>query len=185
MQFDHVSFFKSVASSLSLLGHTEDKPAFFRISGIAEMEELLQNLGNAKLPALLLEDELDGQYQDSGADYLADVRNYMFYIIGKSEAQDMDKRGQVLNDCDIIRRQIIAFMLRKYRQDRSANGNPTGLRNLLTSSFNYFTVGPLVDNFYGIAIGFQVMVANNISYDADLWTFESGTENLSGYGETL
>ncbi len=184
MQFEPVSFFRSVASSLSLLGHTVDNPAFFRISGVAGLEELLQNLGNAKLPALMLEDEYDGQYEDSGADYISDVRNFMFYVIGQAKAQDMDSRDQVLNECDIIRRQIVAYMIKKHRRDRMIGLDQTGLRNLIKGSFSYFTVGPLIDNFYGIAVGFQIASSSQLSLDLDLWTFESGTENLPGYGDT-
>lgn len=171
MKFDIVTFMENAARWCTLIGHTDTEKHFYRISGIQALEEVLQNLGDGFSPALLVEDELEGQLVDNTSDNVLDARSFMFYVAKPVATQDMSDREDVIRDCHLIVRQILALMFKYRMADRKTGNNQYGLRNLDRSSISYFTIGPIGDNCFGMACGFQITDQPDIKFDEELWSF--------------
>lgn len=169
MRYDHIYFMELVASSLSLIGHLTNKKKFFRISGVQGMEEVLQNMGQITSVMLLAEDEFEGDYQDAQSDNTRDIRNFMFYIVKKPLSETAADRHTALSECEEIRKEIVAMMLKHRKQAYATNVDHYGLKKLIPGSISYFSLGPVGDGFYGIACGFQTDDNANLVFHGNLW----------------
>lgn len=172
MKFDVVTFMENMARWCKLIGHTDNERHFYRVSGIQAIEEVLQNMGDNFSPALLVEDELEGQFADGLSDNVRDVRNFMFYVVKRSELQDMADRQTIIRECHAIVKQIIAVMFKYYKTDNKSALNTYGLRGLVKGSIAYFTLGPIGDNCFGIGCGFQINDSHDIAFDMTQWNID-------------
>ena len=60
MKFDFVAYMRDVAINLKAIQHVEDdekNKAFYRVSSLSKLDELLQNLTGMKLPAIMVNDQ--------------------------------------------------------------------------------------------------------------------------------
>ena len=173
MKFDIVAFMENAARCRNSVKHTDTEKHFFRISGLQAMDEVLQSMGEARFPAILVEDELDGQFIDNNSDNVLDMRNFIFYVEKQVRSVDMDDREDIIRECNVICRHILSLMFRYKSEEGKKNLNDSGLRYLDRSSVSYFTIGPVGDNCFGIACGFQILDTPDVRFDESAWTFPS------------
>ena len=165
--FDFIAYMKNLAEKSVHIQHSEYKPAFHRITNLSSLEELLSNMGTVDGYQMIVEDVLEGMFIDAGAS-LVDYPTYRFYIVKNAPANDFDAKEQAKKDCMNVIRKIIGRIRRDNYND--ADGETTnGLRDLERNSFQYFSVGPLLDGFWGIQCSFNIHEHANCVYNADDW----------------
>lgn len=163
-QYDHIAYMLDCATRLKDIAHTEDTPKFFRVSGLAGMEEYLQQLNEAQYPALMVHDNTDGAIGDPNrsSNYL-DNPYYVFYVIDRPEYGNADQSEAVKKKCKVIGKKILAKMLRDKTRGLK------GLDFLDFSNIPYQTIGPIGDQAVGVMFSFSVREDANIIYDGNDW----------------
>lgn len=172
MAFDFITYMKTVSTKLKAIQHVEyddEKKHFYRCSSLSDMEELLQNLSNVKFPALIVHDTVEGTLLDNGGAGFLDDGNFFFYIITNVAILDFDEKEKAIKDCRSIMKKIISKMRKDHTADFKNTFPRTGLKYLDTNSFNYFSVGPIGDNCYGIYCSFSMLEPDEIIYSDDDW----------------
>lgn len=169
--YDYVDYMENVAVKLKELRHTDDSKKFYRISNITFLEELLQNLtdNGIKDYILIVEDNMEGRFDDNSANALSDDQYYSFYIAKNIELNNFDDRQAAIKQCMVIIKKIYSKMFRDRANDNKGALNQTGLRNLDRSKISYQTVGPFAENFHGIMTSFIVSPSAGIKYDENDW----------------
>ena len=168
MSFNSVTYFGDIARKLKAIGHSESTPRFFRASNVMQLQELLQNLGQAQYPALILFDKLDGRMEDNTSNNPIDRQFYSLLVVNKVDGEDSDSRRQVIEECKAIVMKIFARMTRDWMLANRQN-TTGGLRNFDRSSAYYNSVGPLVDNLFGVEYAFNLRESINTTLDSDDW----------------
>ena len=113
----------------------------YRISGIRELEEFLQNTRNVKYPAILVEDTNDG-YLDLTQGSCSNGY-YSFWVIQQAKVNDSDSRINAKK----ISMDLALNILRKMIDDSKDFDSP--VYGFDRSRIDYSQVGPIGDNCYG------------------------------------
>jgi hypothetical protein len=162
--FNFITYMRDCAEKLNSIGHTEETPRFFRISGLLQLDELLGNISNISFPALLVHDNTEGLIADrSVSDNYLDSPYLVFYVIQHVPYADYDAQQEAKADCKTIGLKILARMLRDKKH---------GLHGLTFMQFNnipYQNIGPIGDNCHGVMFSFSVPDTANLIYNADDW----------------
>jgi hypothetical protein len=66
--YNHIDYMEDVATYLKDIAHIPSKPRYFKSTGLASLDGLLANIGVAKLPALIAEDQCDLNLIDNTSD---------------------------------------------------------------------------------------------------------------------
>lgn len=173
MAVDFITYMRNVAVNLKDIGHIEDDEEnmhFFRCTSLAQMDELLQNMSVVKFPALIVHDTLEGSLFDNGGAGYLDGENYFFYVVNHVAVNDFDAQEQAIKDCKSIMKKIIGKMRHDRINDFKIINNPlTNMKYLETNSFNYFSVGPIGDNCFGVYVSFTISEPDGIIYTANDW----------------
>lgn len=163
------SYFEYVAIHLKALRHRTDakgNECFFRVSGLSQMEELLQNT-NCKDLVLVVEDGYDGGFIDE-ANNVLDEQICVFYVLHRvNDIGDFDAKEAAMKACKRVKNSILARM----RLDaKTWVTNENDLRGFNMNTVRYYSVGPLASGFYGIRVSFTLATqATEIAEDADNW----------------
>lgn len=168
MNFNGITYFTNVAMHMKAIGHSPENQHFFRASNVLQLQELLQNLTKAQYPALVFFDKRDGRFDDQNSNNLVDRQFYQLLILKPAGIEDSDQRQQAIDDCFAIIRRIISRMTRDWLAANRGN-DTTGLRNLDRGSMYYNSVGPLVDNLFGMELAFTLREPVDTTYNADDW----------------
>jgi len=155
-------YFKTVAETHISIAHSdaERKEAFFRVSTISQLEELLSNLRYVKSPFLVVQDDHEGGFETSSLDIIQRRRFFSFYILSKVKMNDHDGRQAAMDAAEDIGSDIIAKMQHDTRA-RTVNFDLSG---------QSFPVGPLGDNCFGIGFQFSVESRFCRTYDPAKFT---------------
>jgi hypothetical protein len=165
MIFDFNTYMLECAAKLKEIGHTEDHPKFFRVSGLGQLDEFLSSLKKVEFPALLVHNNQEGNIGDaSRSDNYLDSPYYVFYVVDHAKLQNFDEQEAIKKSCKAIGKKILSRMLRDKR--RMANG----LTFADFTGIPYQTIGPIGDNCYGVMFSFTVADNANLFYDADDWS---------------
>lgn len=168
MNFNAITYFRDVAIRMKAIGHTPEAPRFFRASNVLQLQELLQSLTVASYPALVIFDKRDGRFEDLTSNNLVDRQFYQLLVLKQAGIEDSDERQQAIDDCFTIVRRIISRMTRDWLAANRGN-DTTGLRNFDRGSMYYNSVGPLVDNLFGMELVFTLREPVITAYNADDW----------------
>jgi hypothetical protein len=169
-EYNHIDYMKSVAEKLKEIGHTDQKPHFYRISGLLMLEEFLDKITSVDSGFhLLAEEDLTGQL--SGVDNPLDNENYLFFIVKHVDLNDHANRVKIKRDCKNIAKKIIARIRKHWHAANAAiEINDTyGLRNFNTENIFYQTIGPIGDNCYGIEVRFSIIEKAGTIYNINDW----------------
>lgn len=165
MQFNFITYMRDCATRLKAIGHTEQTPKFFRISSLAQLDELLSMISDIGYPALLIHDNMDGAIGDrSTSNNYLDIPNYTFYVVEHVSLNDHDAKQQVITNCKNIGLKILA----KMKHDKLDLNQ--GLTFLQFDNIPYQTIGPIGDNCHGVMFTISVPNQAQITYNADDWT---------------
>lgn len=175
--FDFITYMRFLATSLKDIQHSETSTHFYRMSGIASLEEILSKMTYGQFPAIVVEDSLEGRLVDQDSDNILDREYYVFYIFDRVEFLNHDEREATKRKLRTISRKIKSRMLRDQRTDFNLATN-YGLKNLERSSIGYRNVGPVGDNLIGIAVSFTMLENPNLTYNASDWD-DNGFEDYS------
>lgn len=175
MAFDFVTYMRNIATHLKDIGHVEgiDKQRhFFRISSLANFDELLQCINTAQFPALIVEDSLTGKWIGPNNEQLMDEQSYSFMIIARPDSDSPADRETLLKEMRAIYFKIVSKCLKDQRADKLPTFPKTGMAYFNSDTLYYQTVGPLADGCWGIMASFTMdtCVAKDIIYDSDDWT---------------
>lgn len=164
MAFEFKTYMLDTAVKLKAIGHTDNHPKFFRVSGIGQLDELLSSLSKAQFPALIVEENHDGVLADRApSDNYLDTPYFVFYVVQHAAFEDHDAREAAKLNCKQLGFKIIGRMLRHKRRALF------GLTFLNFRNINYQTIGPIGDNCYGTMFSFTVTDTADIAYIADDW----------------
>jgi hypothetical protein len=163
-RFDFIAYMLLCAEQLKEIGHSESEKRFFRITGLTQLEELIFNLSEASYPAVMVENNQNGNLTDKcPSDNVVDIPYYSFMIIDKAEFNNHDLVESVKENCKALGLKIISRLIRDKRNMQN------GLVFLDVSSISYSTFGPIGDNTYGVSFSFTVPWQADITYDPDDW----------------
>ncbi len=106
--FDPVTYMQSLHDKMKL---TKEKYKFVKVSGLAELEGILDNFRRHK-NFFAVEDAQQGEtFRGAGGTYF-ERRFYTVYILGTAEYGDMEQRAVVLTEAKAIFRNILSKLIR-------------------------------------------------------------------------
>lgn len=106
--FDPIAYMEQLHQQLKL---TRTKYKFVKVSGVANLEGILENSrGNKHFFAI--DDSQDGTtFRGAGAGYF-ERRPYTVFILGKADYADMDARRIVLEEAKTIYRKLLSRLIK-------------------------------------------------------------------------
>lgn len=180
MAFDFTGYMKIIAEKLKEIQHddTATEKKFFRISSVANIDEMIQHFTNSGTPCLMVEDNDMGRYMEAdGSQSYLDNQSYSFCIMKHCEQMDASDREQIKKDVKAMHKKVISRFKKDKKYDLTHPGEVrTGMRNFDLASVFYQTIGPVGDNYYGILVQFSMLEPANadLVYDANDWTDGGG-----------
>jgi len=123
-----------------------------RISGLREMEEVLENIRSLQYPMILAEDKGDGFLSFKGLNL--DNGYHSFYLVSKATIESSNSRVEVQAACMALAKKVFKQML----ADSVNFGD--AVYGFDTSRIDYMRVGPLVNSFYGYSFSYIVKDEN-------------------------
>lgn len=165
---DFIAYMRNVAVRLKDIAHTDDQCRFYRMSGIASLEEVLAKMTHGRFPAIVVEDSFEGRLIDQDSSNILDREYYVFYIFDRVEFLNHDAREETKRKLRTISRKITSRMLRDHLSDYNLT-TTHGLKNLEVSSIGYRNVGPVGDNLIGLAVSLTLLENPGLEYDPEDW----------------
>lgn len=159
---DVVEYFRTVATELKVIGHSETETHFCRIN----MDEVFGGLKTKmKFPALIMEAP-DFFIYDEHSDNELKGLNIGFMVVQKVQPGNFEKEEQALDLMEEAVTDIVSRMRKEHREYSTAG--------IISKSFQENTVrwskvGPLWENCFGWRVTLQVMNAQDFSYDETKW----------------
>jgi hypothetical protein len=166
--FDFIAYMRNVATKLKDIRHSSEQTRFYRMSGIASLEEVLAKMTHGRFPAIVVEDSLEGRLVDQNSDNIQDREYYVFYIFDRVEFLNHDEREITKRKLRTIARKVKSKMLKDHLSDSNLQTSH-GLINLEAGSITYRNVGPVGDNLIGLAVSFTILENPNLKYNPDDW----------------
>jgi hypothetical protein len=123
-----------------------------RISGLRELEEMLEDLRGLQYPLILAEDKGDGFLSFTGRNL--DNGYHSFYLVSKAKIENSASRTEIQAQCMVLAKKVFKQML----ADSMNFGDPA--YGFDTSRIDYRRVGPLVNNFHGYSFSYIVKDEN-------------------------
>ena len=153
--FDFVGLIKDLAVKSKDIGHSDIDRRFYRMSGIKSLEEVLTNLLSAKVPAIGVEDSLDGRLLDNSSDGIFDRQYCVFYVFGRAGFLNHTQREEEKRGIKAIAMKFVVKLRQMHLSDYNMQTNH-GLRGLDVNSFSYRTIAPLPEGLIALAVSFVV-----------------------------
>jgi hypothetical protein len=164
--FNFKTYMLDCATHLKDIGHDDTTKRFFRCSGIAGLEELLNQQTDVNGRVLVIHNNEEGSVGDiSRADSFLDSPYYVFYVLEKVEDyNDFDAEELAKQNCKAAGFKILSRMIREKRLGQN------GLSFLDFTSIPYQNVGPIGVNFHGVMFSFTVTdIDNKLVYSSEDW----------------
>ena len=165
-QFNFNTYMLDCATRLKDLQHSDTNPRFFRVNTVMGLEELLNNIGVANYPALVIQTSVRGHIGDEArSNNFINSPFYTFYIIGAPLGTGFDAEALRLSKEET---KAIGFkILAKMRHDRYRQQN--GLHFMKFLSIPYQEVGPLGAGSFGVMFNFEVPESNQLPHNLEDW----------------
>lgn len=165
--FNFLAYMLDCATRLKAIGHDDYTKRFFRCSGIAGLEELLNSITDVSGRVLVVHNNQEGSVGDQvHSDNFLDSPYYVFYVLERvADYNDFDAEELAKENCKTTGFKILARMIREKRLGLN------GLSFLDFSSIPYQNVGPVGINFHGVMFSFTVTYGNDkLIYNTNDWT---------------
>lgn len=140
--FDALEYARNKAPQLP------DIKAVYSVSGLADMDELLQNLRSAATPVICVEDSADG-YLDIEDGNFANEYNTVF-ILEKVKTNDSTDRRRAQELCYTLGKKFFALMAADAREFGDAAYGFDRQR------IDFARVGPVGNGYYGYSFSFVI-----------------------------
>jgi hypothetical protein len=166
--FDLISYMENIATTHKSIGHTSTSPKFFRCTGIAQVEELLQNIASAQGTILLADINLGGTIFGETESF-TDQPAFVYYVMKQANFHDLEEQATIKKECKELGLAILAKLKHDRWQD-NFNAGANGLKALDLSRIPYDTIGPIANHWYGCMFTFRLNVKASESgmiYDPD------------------
>ncbi|HOW26160.1 MAG TPA: hypothetical protein PK711_10880 [Bacteroidales bacterium] len=162
--YDHVNYFRTVASTLKEFVHTPHETVFHRVRSIASLEEFLFSQKIIKkIPHLLVMDRTDSRLQDALSDNRLAKSFYSFYIVAHGPMDDFDTIETVNQSVKSILHKILSKMI------HDKQNYLFGMELLDADSIVYSSIGPIGDNFIGVECSFTITEKVPLAFDVSNW----------------
>lgn len=154
--FDPVTYMEQLHGQLKL---TKDKYKFTKVSGVGNLEGVLENSRGNKF-FFAVDDSQDGTtFRGAGAGYF-ERRPYTVFILGKADYGDFETRKQVLSEAKAIYRAILSRLI----------ADKLNIPVLDVQRIAFYEVPPaFATGCSGIYFIFHVENPVNLMYDATDW----------------
>lgn len=153
--FDPISYMKNLHWELKI---TREKYTFATVSGVNDLEEVLENSKRNDF-FFTVDDSQDGYTYRSGGGYF-ERRPYTVFILGKAAYGDMTARGEVLSEAKGIFRSLLSRLILDKRN----------IPVLDMERIPFYEVPPgFATGCSGIYFIFNVDVPVNLTYNATEW----------------
>lgn len=165
--FNFKSFMLDCATRLKTIGHSETSKKFFRCSGIAGLEELLNQQTDVTGRIIVIHNNEEGSVGDlNHSDNFLDTPYFVFYVLEKVEDyNDFDAEELAKQNCKADGFKILSRMKRAKRMGTD------GMQFIDFTSIPYQNVGPVGVNFHGVMFSFTVTQNEpQLVYNADDWS---------------
>ena len=165
--FNFMGYMEDCARRLKAIGHNDKIRKFFRCSGIAELEELLNQVTDVTGRVLVVHNNQEGTVGDvNRSDNFMDSPYYVFYVLEKvNDYNDFTAEELAKENCKATGFKILARMIRDKRMGL------LGLSFLDFTSIPYQNVGPVGINFHGVMFSFTITDGDTrLLYNKDDWS---------------
>lgn len=153
--FDPITYMQTLHGKMKL---TKDKYRFSKVSGLAALEEVLDNFKREKY-FFAVDDSQDGVTFRSGGAYF-ERRPYTVFILGKAEYGKMDQRAAVMEEAKTIYRNLLTKLIK----------DKLTIPVLNMEQIRFFEVPPaFAFGCSGLYFIFTVENPVNLMYDAAEW----------------
>lgn len=155
--FDPIQYMQTLHGSLK---STKDTYKFCRVSGVNELEEVLEAFKSHKF-FFAVDDSQDGiTFRGAGGGYF-ERRQYTVYVFGRADYGKMDQRETVLSEAKSIFRSILSKLIK----------DKLNIPVLSAENIRFYEVPPAFA-FGSAGLYFIFTVENPVSlvYDADEWS---------------
>lgn len=139
--FDLYNYSKSILSEVGLKD-------IKRCSGLMNLEEVLSNISNLKPPLLVVENSSDGYFNLTDRNF--DNNYFNIFFLAPAKTNNAEDIHRVVNMCKSIAKQYFL----KMKQDEEILLNDNIFLN--ADRISYSKIGPLISNFWGFSIGFEL-----------------------------
>jgi hypothetical protein len=154
--FNPVNYMQTLHGQLKL---TAEKYKFCRVSGVSDLEEVLDSFKREKF-FFAVEDAQNGlTFRGAGGTYF-ERRQYTVYVIGRAEYGNMDQRAEILAEAKAIFRSILTKLIK----------DKLTIPVLSAENIRFLEVPPAFA-FGASGLYFMFTVENpvNLVYDATAW----------------
>ena len=154
--FDPIAYMQTLHETMKL---TKYKYKFTTVSGVAELEGVLENFKREKF-FFAVDDSQDGvTFRGAGAGYF-ERRPYTVFILGKADYGNMEKRKEVLAEAKTIYRTILSKLIK----------DKLTIPVLDMENIRFFEVPPaFAFGCSGLYFIFNVQNPVSLMYDAAEW----------------
>ena len=167
--FDFVSYMRTLATQLKEIQHSEEQPAFHRVTNLQSLEELISNGNFIEGYQMIVEDVMEGNF-DTNGNMLIDNPTFRFYVVKQAITDSFDSKEEAKRLCKIVAKKLISRLFKdNYADNQLSKSEQIGLVNLQRESFQYFSIGPILDNFWGVEASFSIQEGAQIAYDINDW----------------
>lgn len=160
--YNHFEYGEQLATQLKAISHTEKDPHFFPAIEEEEFTSLENQISSQKGMTLIAIDGSNADYQWQ-SENMTERPQYFFILVTNTNSNCTETIHQAQKSARLIAQQIIARMINdcsKYQY---------GLSTLDLNSIIIRGVGPLLDNFYGVLLGFNILNSFNYELNPDYW----------------
>jgi len=165
--FDFINYMEDIATNLKEIAHGPENKRFYRMSSPNDLEEVMMNLQNAKVPALAIIDNIDGRYRSATAN-ITNVPIFTFIIFERLELGSHDHNETIKRSLKSLLSKIVSKMWKDKISDMDRE-TKLGLQRLELSNLEYRTIGPLIDNLIGLSITFSLEENENPIFNPNDW----------------
>jgi hypothetical protein len=166
IEFNFHAYMLDCATRLKELQHSQSNPRYFEANTVADMQELLNNIGVAKYPAIVTLSSIKGRVGDekTGNNYL-DHPFHTGFIITSPMQGSTD--AETIRLAKIEAKSILFKIIAKMRHDRRRA--LFGLNFLNLTSIPYQEIGPLGAGSYGVMFNFENTQPVALEHNTNDW----------------
>lgn len=153
--YDHFAFAEEMASTLAAIRHSDTNPRFFKANGDELFTSLDDQLSAVSGTILIAVDSGETETFVNGAEFLDDKSRYFILILRSTNDNDRDTVNEAVADCKVLVKAVRNVLLQRYQ--------------MFDAATKMFAVGPVGDNFYGMALEFLMSDCSNYFVNPDLF----------------
>lgn len=159
MEYNHFEVGEQFAIALKAVSHTPSKPRFFTAFGIEDLYNLNDKLSSVTGTIFIAVDGYESTSEGNSADSLTDDLTYAFIIAANTITDRPETINQTAAECRVIAKQI-----------RNKLFHDPKLKGYISRNTSINGIGPIGDNFYGVALFFTLQEPEDFIIDQSYWS---------------